>query len=134
MAYKNKADMYQYNNDFNSRNYDRINFTVPKGARECLKRIAEYRGMSVNALLREAVGRTIGIDLNSKGEIQMLDDFKVCVVFEDKAYAFDAKQITRNTTDGDGNPILSVKANCSDGTQVVMNLTTDWKIKSIIRH
>ena len=55
MAYKEKADAYKYNNEFNSKAYDRINFTVPKGEREVIKAHAQKAGVSVNAYIYEAV-------------------------------------------------------------------------------
>ena len=34
MAYKDKSSAIKYNNEYNSKAYDRINFTLPKGEKE----------------------------------------------------------------------------------------------------
>ena len=55
MAYKEKADAIKYNNAYNSKAYDRINVTVPKGRREVIKEYATAAGLSVNAYIVESV-------------------------------------------------------------------------------
>lgn len=43
-------------------NYDRINLTVPKGAKESIKSHAESRGESVNGFINRAINETIERD------------------------------------------------------------------------
>ena len=50
-----KFDKVKYNNQFNAKNYDRINYTVEKGKRAIIKAAAERRGMSTNAFINAAV-------------------------------------------------------------------------------
>lgn len=38
----------QYKNDFNKEHYERINFSVPKGMKDVIKRLAQSQGMSMN--------------------------------------------------------------------------------------
>lgn len=44
-------------NKYVKNNYDRINFTVPKGQKDVIKQAAENAGESVNAYIYEAVRR-----------------------------------------------------------------------------
>ena len=44
-------DKSAYRNKFIAENYDRINFTVPKGQKEAIKARAESQGESVNAYI-----------------------------------------------------------------------------------
>lgn len=53
------------NNKWNSKAYDRINLTVPKGQKEAIKAHAESRGESVNGFINRAINQTIAKD---KGE------------------------------------------------------------------
>lgn len=56
MAKENgKFDKVAYNNAFNSKAYDRINLTVPKGFKESLKAHAESQGESVNSFINRAI-------------------------------------------------------------------------------
>lgn len=49
-------------NSYISRNYDRINLTVPKGQKEVIKAHSEARGESVNAFVNRAIQETIERD------------------------------------------------------------------------
>lgn len=65
MARKEVKDTYNYNNDFNKTNYDRISLMLPKGSRDVLKEVAENEGIKVNALIRRAIERELerlGVD------------------------------------------------------------------------
>lgn len=55
MAYKNKSEAVKYNNEYNKRSYDRINFTVPKGYREVIRDAASANGESVNEFILRIV-------------------------------------------------------------------------------
>lgn len=55
MAYKEKSEAIKYNNEFNKKAYDRINFTVPKGQREAIQEAARKQGESTNAYIYGAV-------------------------------------------------------------------------------
>lgn len=55
MAYKEKSDAIKYNNAYNSKTYDRINVTVPKGQREIIRKHADAAGQSVNAYILQAI-------------------------------------------------------------------------------
>ncbi len=49
-------------NKYIAPNYDRINLTVPKGAKESIKSHAESRGESVNGFINRAINETIERD------------------------------------------------------------------------
>lgn len=49
-------------NKYMASNYDRINLTVPKGAKESIKSHAESRGESVNGFINRAINETIERD------------------------------------------------------------------------
>lgn len=55
MSYKNKSDAVKYNNEYNKKYYDRINFTVPKGYRGVIRDAANANGESVNEFLLRLV-------------------------------------------------------------------------------
>ena len=55
MARKEVKDTYNYNNDFNKNNYDRISLMLPKGSKAILKDVAASEGIKVNALIRRAI-------------------------------------------------------------------------------
>ena len=40
-------------------NYDRIEFTVPKGQKDVIKAIADSQGVSVNAFIKNAIQKEI---------------------------------------------------------------------------
>lgn len=60
MAYKNKSDAVKYNNEYNKKSYDRINFTVPKGYREVIRGAANANGESVNEFILRLIRNEIG--------------------------------------------------------------------------
>jgi uncharacterized protein (DUF1778 family) len=55
MSYKNKSDAVKYNNEYNKKSYDRINFTVPKGYRCVIRDAANANGESVNEFILRLV-------------------------------------------------------------------------------
>ena len=57
-----KYDKIKYNNQYNSANYDRINYTVEKGKREIIKSAAARRGISSNAYINMAVDALLQLD------------------------------------------------------------------------
>lgn len=59
MAYKDKADTIRYNNDFNKKNYDRINLTMKKGKKELIQRAAQIRGESVNTFINNLIDKEL---------------------------------------------------------------------------
>lgn len=62
----------------------------------------------------------------------MTTSFDVTIHYAGKNYHFCAADIRRNTTDGAGNHLLHVLARDDDGERYVINMTPDWKIRSII--
>ena len=50
-----KFNKTAYDNEFIKKNYDRINFTVPKGKKEIIKAHAEKVGKSVNAYIYDLI-------------------------------------------------------------------------------
>lgn len=59
-------DQSQYVNEYIKNNYDRINFKIPKGKRDVLKKTAEKNNTSVNQLIISAVEEKYKIDLTTK--------------------------------------------------------------------
>ena len=55
MAYKDKARMFEYGNQYNRENYDRVTVMLPKGDGAELKRIAAEMGVSVGEYIRGAI-------------------------------------------------------------------------------
>lgn len=50
-----KFNKIAYNNEFNSKAYDRINLTVPKGDKAKIKAHAESIGKSVNGYINDLI-------------------------------------------------------------------------------
>lgn len=59
---KKPYEKISYNREYNANNYDRVNFTVPKGKREIIKSAAARRGISTNAYLTMAVDALLQLD------------------------------------------------------------------------
>ena len=55
MAYKDKSRMFEYGNQYNRENYDRVTVMLPKGDGAELKRIAAEMGISVGEYIRGAI-------------------------------------------------------------------------------
>lgn len=55
MAYKDKSAAIKYNNEYNSKAYDRINLTIAKGEKDLIKAAASQAGQSVNAYIAQAI-------------------------------------------------------------------------------
>lgn len=70
MAREKKFNKVKYNNSFNSKAYDRVNLTLPKGKKADLQEHAEARGESVNGFINRAIDETLKRDneKNKKGE------------------------------------------------------------------
>ena len=62
MAYKDKSNAIKYNNEYNSKAYDRINFTLPKGEKDIVRAAAEKAGQSVNAYIAQALAERMARD------------------------------------------------------------------------
>ena len=58
----------QYKNDFIQNNYDRINFTVPKGAKEKIKEHCDSLGLSVNSYIYSLILKDIPSLLSKRAE------------------------------------------------------------------
>lgn len=59
---KKPYEKISYNREYNEQNYDRVNFTVPKGKREIIKSAAARRGISTNAYITMAVDALLQLD------------------------------------------------------------------------
>lgn len=59
MAFKDSRQAIKYNNDFISKNYDRINVTIPRGEKDVIKNAAAAAGKTVNEFIREAIREKI---------------------------------------------------------------------------
>lgn len=64
MAYKEKSEAIKYNNEFNKKAYDRINFTVPKGQREAIQEAARLQNESTNAYIYNAIVQRMERDID----------------------------------------------------------------------
>ena len=68
MAEEKKFNKVKYNNDFNSKAYDRINLTVPKGKKEQIQHYAAALRESVNGFINEAIDEKIARDFIGEEE------------------------------------------------------------------
>lgn len=59
MARKEVKDTYDYNNEFNKANYDRLSLMLPVGSKAILKDAAINEGIKVNALIKRAIEREL---------------------------------------------------------------------------
>ena len=57
-------DKVKYDNDFTRENYDRLSVNIPKGKKAVLQKEAADRGISVTALIVEALEGYFHIDLS----------------------------------------------------------------------
>lgn len=48
-----------YQNDYNRQKYDRINLTMPKGKKECVRIAAAAAGQSVNEFINTAIDKAL---------------------------------------------------------------------------
>lgn len=55
MAYKDKQQMYDYNNQYQARTYDRIQVLAPKEEGQQIRQAAAAAGQSVSAYIMQAV-------------------------------------------------------------------------------
>ena len=71
MAYKDKSSAIKYNNEYNSKAYDRINFTLPKGEKEKVRTAADKARQSVNAYIAQALAERMtreGFGISTPGD------------------------------------------------------------------
>lgn len=61
-------DQTKYKNDFNKENYDRIEFTIPKGRKNELRQFAKSKGRSVSEVIVEALESYYNINLSKYGD------------------------------------------------------------------
>ena len=54
-------DQMKYQNDFNKKNYDRIEIVVPKGKKQIIKEAAQAAGQSTNEFINQAINERMGI-------------------------------------------------------------------------
>lgn len=64
MAYKEKSEAIKYNNEYNKKAYDRINFTIPKGQREAIQEAAKLQNESTNAYIYNAIMQRMERDID----------------------------------------------------------------------
>ena len=64
MAYKEKSEAKKYNNEYNKKAYDRINFTVPKGQREAIQEAARLQKESTNTYIYNAIVQRMKRDID----------------------------------------------------------------------
>lgn len=55
-------------NRYNEKAYDRITLVVPKGCKQTIKDYAESHGMSLNAMICEAISEKTGLNLSKQSE------------------------------------------------------------------
>lgn len=55
MAYKDKSKAMEYNNKYNTENYDRVSLMLPKGMKEQIRALAGSNGESVNGYITTAI-------------------------------------------------------------------------------
>ena len=73
MAYKDKSSAIKYNNEYNSKAYDRINIAVPKGRKATIEALATERGESINGLINHLLQRESGLTLEEWKKIESKD-------------------------------------------------------------
>ena len=64
MAYKDKKQAMEKQNEWIANKYDRINLTVPKGQKELIQAHAESIGESVNGFIGRAIAEAMERDKN----------------------------------------------------------------------
>lgn len=52
----------KYQHEYNKKNYDRIEITVPKGRKAVIKEAAQAAGQSVNEFITQAIDEKMGKD------------------------------------------------------------------------
>lgn len=50
----------KYQHEYNKKNYDRIEITVPKGRKAVIKEVAQAAGQSVNEFINQAIDERMG--------------------------------------------------------------------------
>lgn len=76
MPYKDKSMTFDYNNEFNRNNYDRISLIVPKGKKGLIQSKAKDNKLSTNAFIVSAIDKLIdegeGFGIPSRSENDIL--------------------------------------------------------------
>lgn len=62
MAYKDKATLYQYNNSYTARSYDKVTVLLPKGEREMIAAHAREMGMTTSAYIVGLIRADMGAE------------------------------------------------------------------------
>lgn len=68
MAYKDRAKMIAYNNQYNAGKYDRVTIMLPAGDKATIQAHAQTQGESVNGFIKRAISETIERDKKRAGE------------------------------------------------------------------
>lgn len=67
MAYKDKAKMIAYNNQYNAGKYDRVTIMLPAGEKATIQLHAASRKESVNSFVKRAITEAIERDNRGGG-------------------------------------------------------------------
>lgn len=62
MAFKDKAQGFEYMNRYNRENYDRVTVMLPKGAKVALQEAARSAGVSVGEFIRQAIAEKMNTE------------------------------------------------------------------------
>ena len=62
MAYKDKSALYQYNNAYTARSYDKVTVLLPKGDRARIAAYARELGMTTSAYIVGLIRADMGAD------------------------------------------------------------------------
>lgn len=76
MAYKDKAKMIAYNNQYNAGKYDRVTLMLPIGDKATIQAHAQARGESVNGFIKRAISEAIERDNAAPGAPDALEEDK----------------------------------------------------------
>lgn len=69
----NAKKIYKRNNNWTAKNKDKILLVLPKGEKDKIKKYAEYKGLSVNALIAKLIDEGIDRDLSYRIHIDNED-------------------------------------------------------------
>lgn len=67
MAYKDRAKMIAYNNQYNAGKYDRVTIMLPAGEKATIQAHAQAQGESVNGFIKRAIAETMERDNRARG-------------------------------------------------------------------
>lgn len=74
MAYKDKSNAIKYNNEYNSKAYDRVNLTIPKGEKDLIRIAANQAGQSVNAYILDAIHQRMEKEQYDQAEVVLVNE------------------------------------------------------------